>query len=85
MRLLYHNRRPAPELEAETGAQYRPLDDILRRPSLDERLPRLLQPEMLDPDLLDPATLSDTRITARRLGQPLACACAPRRDRRPPR
>jgi len=30
MRLLYHNRQPAPELEAETGAEYRPLDALLR-------------------------------------------------------
>lgn len=30
MNILYHNRRPAPELEAETGARYRPLDDLLR-------------------------------------------------------
>lgn len=30
MRILYHNRRPSPELEAETGAQYRALDDLLR-------------------------------------------------------
>jgi len=30
MRLLYHNRRPNPALEAETGAQYRALDDLLR-------------------------------------------------------
>lgn len=30
MRILYHNRRPSPELEAETGAQYRSLDDLLR-------------------------------------------------------
>jgi glyoxylate reductase len=30
MRLLYHNRRPAPEFEAELGAEYRPLDDLLR-------------------------------------------------------
>jgi glyoxylate reductase len=30
MRILYHNRRPAPELEAETGAQYCGLDDLLR-------------------------------------------------------
>jgi hypothetical protein len=44
----------------------RPLDDVLRRPSLDERLPRLLQPEFLDPDLLEPATLTDARLDARR-------------------
>jgi glyoxylate reductase len=30
MRLLYHNRRPSPELEQQTGAQYRALDDLLR-------------------------------------------------------
>ncbi len=30
MRLLYHNRRPAPDLEAATGAHYRTLDDLLR-------------------------------------------------------
>jgi hypothetical protein len=44
----------------------RPLDDVLRRPSLDERLPRLLQPEFLDPDLLEPATLTHVRLEARR-------------------
>lgn len=30
MPILYHNRRPAPSLEAETGAEYRALDDVLR-------------------------------------------------------
>jgi glyoxylate reductase len=30
MQVLYHNRRPAPQVEAETGAQYRVLDDLLR-------------------------------------------------------
>jgi glyoxylate reductase len=30
MRILYHNRRPAPELEAATGAEYRAFDDLLR-------------------------------------------------------
>jgi glyoxylate reductase len=29
MRILYHNRHPAPELEAETGAQWRGLDELL--------------------------------------------------------
>jgi glyoxylate reductase len=29
MRLLYHNRRPNPELEAELGAAYRSLNDLL--------------------------------------------------------
>lgn len=41
--------------------QYRPLDEVLRRPSLDERLPDLLQPAELDPGLLDPAALTTTR------------------------
>jgi glyoxylate reductase len=30
MPVLYHNRRPSPAVEAATGAQYRPLDDLLR-------------------------------------------------------
>jgi glyoxylate reductase len=30
MPLRYHNRRPSPALEAETGAQFRGLDDLLR-------------------------------------------------------
>jgi hypothetical protein len=46
---------------------YRPLDEILNRPSLDERLPRLLQPEFLDPDLLEPATLTQVRIDTQRV------------------
>jgi type III secretion system YscX-like protein len=45
----------------------RPLDDVLKRPSLDERLPRLLQPEFLDPDLLEPATLTHVRLEAQHL------------------
>lgn len=40
------------------------LDAILRRPSLDERLPALLQPASLDPTLLDPAALSEARHDA---------------------
>lgn len=39
----------------------RELDDILRRPSLDERLTDLLQPAFLDPELLHPSVLSETR------------------------
>lgn len=42
--------------------QYRALDEILRRPSLDERLPALLQPEVLDPDMLEPSVLTDLRL-----------------------
>jgi glyoxylate reductase len=30
MQVLYTNRAPRPDLEAETGARYRPLDDLLR-------------------------------------------------------
>ncbi|MFS8640242.1 MAG: NAD(P)-binding domain-containing protein, partial [Symbiobacteriaceae bacterium] len=30
MRILYHNRRPNPQFEAEVGAAYRSLDDLLR-------------------------------------------------------
>jgi len=41
--------------------QYRPLDAILSRPSLDERLPDLLQPVDLDPDLIEPTALTDVR------------------------
>jgi hypothetical protein len=46
---------------------YRPLDTILRRPSLDERLPDLLAPATVDPDLLEPAKLTEARIDARSL------------------
>ncbi len=45
--------------------KYRPLDEILRRPSLDERLPDLLQPETLDPDMLEPAVLTRLREESR--------------------
>ncbi len=45
----------------------RPLDEVLTRPSLDERLPRLLRPEFLETDLLEPAVLSDIRLQTRRL------------------
>lgn len=31
MQLLYHNRRPRPEVEAATGAKYAPLDDLLQQ------------------------------------------------------
>lgn len=46
---------------------YQHLDAILNRPSLDERLPNLLQPEFLDPELLDPRTLTETREATRDL------------------
>ncbi len=43
--------------------EVRPLDDVLRRPSLDERLPNLLQPQVLDATLLEPAVLAETRLS----------------------
>ena len=46
---------------------YRALDEILRRPSLDERVPRMLQPQFVDPDLMEPATLTETRLSTRRV------------------
>ena len=44
--------------------KHRELDEILRRPSLDERLPRLLQPAVIDPDLLEPGILAQARQAA---------------------
>lgn len=58
---------------------YRPLDEILRRPSLDERLPALMQPETLDPDLLQPAALTAAREGARMM---FAAAAASETGRR---
>lgn len=43
------------------------LDAVLRRPSLDERLPDLLQPGSLDAGLLEPAALTQARLSARAL------------------
>lgn len=43
------------------------LDAVLKRPSLDERLPQLLQPDTLDAELLEPAVLTDARLSARAL------------------
>lgn len=37
------------------------LDEILSRPSLDERLPEILLPTNLDPGLLDPSVMTETR------------------------
>jgi hypothetical protein len=47
--------------------QYEALDAILRRPSLEERLPALMQPASLDPELLQPVVLAATRLEARNL------------------
>jgi hypothetical protein len=60
--------------------QYRPLDAILQRPSLDERLPELLQPANLDPDLLAPAALAAARADLRRLFTGRAAAARGGRD-----
>ncbi len=43
------------------------LDEVLKRPSLDERLPALLQPETLDTELLEPTALSHTREEIRNI------------------
>lgn len=40
------------------------LDEVLKRPSLDERLPRLLQPQTLDAALLEPAVLTEARLSS---------------------
>ena len=42
--------------------QPRPLDEVLRRPSLEERLPELLEPLSLDATLLEPSVLAETRV-----------------------
>ena len=43
------------------------LDQILYRPSLDERLPNMLEPDVVDKDLLDPSTLTEARLGALRV------------------
>lgn len=37
------------------------LDEVIRRPSLDERLVNLMQPQNLDPELLEASVLAETR------------------------
>ena len=54
---LPKDKKAPPVFLPETRA----LDEILRRPSLDERLPNLLKPERIDPDLLRPARVSEIR------------------------
>ncbi|WP_341367305.1 hypothetical protein [Yoonia sp. BS5-3] len=44
--------------------QIQALDQILRRPSLDERLPDMLEPEIVDQDLLDPSVMTEARLGA---------------------
>ncbi|MDO6966443.1 type III secretion apparatus assembly protein SctX [Rhizobium alvei] len=55
---LPEDRKPSPVFLPEARA----LDEILRRPSLDERLPNLLRPDRIDPDLLLPARMSAVRL-----------------------
>ncbi|MEO9530021.1 hypothetical protein [Roseibium sp.] len=52
--------------------KHRELDEILRRPSLDERLADLLEPAFIDPDLLEPSIMSETRMSVRHLMQTAA-------------
>lgn len=54
---LPRGERAAPAFLPRT----RPLDEVLWRPSLDEKLPDLLQPHNLDAGLLRPAALSEAR------------------------
>ncbi|MEM7693061.1 MAG: hypothetical protein AAF318_01310 [Pseudomonadota bacterium] len=50
-------KRQSPRFIPDPGL----LDDVLRRPSLDERLPNLLKPASLDEELLHPRVLSHVR------------------------
>lgn len=45
----------------------RPMHDVLHRPTLNERLPDLLQPATIDPDLTEPSVLMEARIDTRTL------------------
>lgn len=63
---------PEGDFAAQFLPQTRPLDEILRRPSLDERLPDLLQPEELDPSLLSPSIFAETRKSTRDFFKTLA-------------
>jgi hypothetical protein len=45
----------------------RPLDEVMRRPSLDERLPEMLRPDRVDAGLLAPAGIASAREAATRL------------------
>jgi hypothetical protein len=59
--------------------RHRALDEILHRPSLDERLPALLQPDHLDPDLLEPWMMMKVRRTVRQSFADLAKKASGRR------
>lgn len=45
----------------------RPLHDVLHRPTLNERLPDLLQPATIDPELTEPSILMEARVDTRTL------------------
>ncbi len=47
--------------------QARQLDEVLNRPSLDERLPSLLEPELSDTEFLKPNVLSELRKNVQHL------------------
>lgn len=51
----------SPRLAPAYAPQEPRLSEILRRPSLDERLPDLLCPDWVTPDLMEPAVMSRTR------------------------
>lgn len=52
-------------VEGKSAPKFQPrhgeFEDVLRRPTLDERLTGHLQPRNIDPDLLEPRTLSQAR------------------------
>ena len=58
---LPEGKRTTPFFLPET----RPLDAILRRETLDERLARDVVPSELNPDLMEPPVLTATRISLR--------------------
>ncbi len=49
------------ELKPEFSSKPTPLDEILRPPTLDERIPLLTAPDDLDPELLQPRMLEQTK------------------------
>lgn len=57
--------------------EYRALDSILARPSLDERLPDLLQPKSIDPDILHPSAVTAMREGLQTLFAGLAGSASP--------
>src|SRR5262245_6491786 len=58
---------------------HRALDEILHLPTLDQRLPVLLQPDCLDPDMLEPWVMMSLRQTVRQRFADLARKASGRR------